>query len=97
MISHRLWQRRFGKDRSVVGRTCYLDSAATVIIGVLPHDLAFPDSESDVWTALVLDPHRLAQRALDIYGRLATGISSRQAQVWLTEVTAKHGDISNCA
>jgi putative ABC transport system permease protein len=42
LISHRLWQRRFGEDRSVVGRTFYLDSAATVIIGVLPHDLAFP-------------------------------------------------------
>ncbi|HET6961779.1 MAG TPA: ABC transporter permease, partial [Terriglobia bacterium] len=71
LISYRLWQRSFSEDRSIVGRTCYLDSEATVIIGVLPHDLGFPDAENDIWTVLLLAPENTTQRFLDVYGRLA--------------------------
>ena len=89
LISYRLWQRSFSEDRSIVGRTCYLDSEATVIIGVLPHDLGFPDAENDIWTVLLLAPEHATQRFLDVYGRLASGVSVGDAQAWLTEVTAR--------
>jgi putative ABC transport system permease protein len=52
LISARLWQRRFSKDRNVIGRTLYVDAEPTEIVGVLPADLAFPDAESDLWTTL---------------------------------------------
>ena len=89
LISHRLWQRRFSEDRSIVGRILYLDSESTLIIGVLPRDFTFPDAESDVWTALRLSGDHQMQRSLDIYGRLASGVSVRDAQAWLEEAAAR--------
>jgi hypothetical protein len=49
MISRGLWQRRFGGDPSVAGRTATLDSTAYTIIGVLPDGFEFPFAGVDVW------------------------------------------------
>ncbi|MGO8732434.1 MAG: ABC transporter permease [Terriglobia bacterium] len=45
LLSHELWQRRFGSDPSVVGSSVMLDGAPHTIVGVIPAGFRFPDDE----------------------------------------------------
>jgi putative ABC transport system permease protein len=45
LLSHELWQRRFGSNPSVVGSSVNLDGAPHTIVGVIPAGLRFPDDE----------------------------------------------------
>ncbi len=51
VLSHGFWLRRFGGDRSVVGRSVSLNSEPTEIIGIMPPSFGFPDGRVDVWRA----------------------------------------------
>jgi predicted permease len=51
VISHGLWQRRFGGAADVVGRKISLNDEAHEIVGVLPRNFYFmPSREIDIWT-----------------------------------------------
>ena len=41
VLSHGLWTRRYGADRSIVGRTIEIDGAARTVVGVMPESFAF--------------------------------------------------------
>lgn len=49
VLSERLWRRRFGGDAGVVGRAIRFDGEPYTIVGVLPDDLAFPDTQTLAW------------------------------------------------
>lgn len=49
VLSHRLWQERFGADPAAVGRVVRLDGLPTEIVGVTGPDFAFPAPEIDLW------------------------------------------------
>ena len=79
VLSHSLWQRRFGGDRSVVGRTIRLNSATATIIGVLPEHFYFPPfwaTKAEIYTAPAFGPDRSTDRVIGSlrgFGRLKTG------------------------
>lgn len=50
VLSHGLWQRRYGGDATVVGRTLRLDGAEREIIGVMPAEFRFPEEATELWT-----------------------------------------------
>jgi len=91
VISHRLWQRRFGGDPSVIGRTVRLNARPFTVVGVAPRGfegarlgLAY-DAFVPVTTAeeLGLGGGRLADRGrlwLEALGRLRPGVSMAQAR-----------------
>ena len=54
IISHRLWQSRFGADPEIVGRTITVRGNPIEVIGVLPPDFGFLP-QTDVWLPLVFD------------------------------------------
>ncbi len=56
ILSHRIWQRRFGGDSGVIGKTVRLDAEGHTVIGVLPPDFRFIEQSADVWIPLGLDP-----------------------------------------
>ncbi|HEX7051922.1 MAG TPA: ABC transporter permease [Longimicrobiales bacterium] len=87
VLSHALWQTRFGGDRSVIGRTVTLDGERYAIIGVMPREFAFPDADAELWVPLRIDPARWPrnQGGLSVVGRLAEGTTVDQAR---TEMTA---------
>ncbi|CAN5347645.1 ABC transporter permease [soil metagenome] len=51
VISHGLWQRRFGGDAGVVGRTLTLDNEIFTVAGVMPPDFNYPDRETELWAS----------------------------------------------
>jgi predicted permease len=59
VLSNALWHRRFGGDRSVIGRTIQLDGVAHEVIGVMPPTFHFPNAETELWRPMRIDPARL--------------------------------------
>src|SRR5262245_34222407 len=47
VLSYQLWQRRFGKDQSILGRTLNLGGKNYLVIGVMPKNFWFPDQETE--------------------------------------------------
>jgi putative ABC transport system permease protein len=99
MISHGLWQRRFGADPNFVGKSVTLDGNTYTVVGVLPSDFRFVSfpKEADVWVPLGLDPsqHRRYVRSilfLSVIGRLKPGVSPEQAQSNMASVARALAD-----
>jgi predicted permease len=90
VIGERIWTRRFERDASVVGRSVKVGSADATIVGVMPERFGFPVNQY-LWLPLRTDGSLLAPRTgppVTIFGRLAAGISLRQAEAELVGVTA---------
>jgi predicted permease len=56
VISHGLWQRRFGGDAGIVGRSIDVGGRSVQVIGVLAPGVKLPDADADIWEPLQLDP-----------------------------------------
>ena len=90
VIGHALWQRRFGGDPRVVGRTVRLGGKPTTIVGVMPEAFEFPFAHQ-MWTPLPLRRSEGTGPAADattlfIFGRLAADVTREEAQAELTTV-----------
>src|ERR1044072_6740331 len=55
VISHNLWQRRFGGATDLVGRDLMLNGAPHTVVGIMPPDFSFL-TKTDVWTPLAFTP-----------------------------------------
>jgi predicted permease len=77
MLSYGYWQRRFGADRSVIGRTMVIDSQLRTIVGVMPRGFRVVDHEFDVLApfAFERDKQPLAGFGLHGIGRLKPGVT----------------------
>ena len=83
MLSHGLWQRRFGGERNIIGREIQVDGANRTVIGVMPPDFRFPEKQTDFWVPLAIAPDLQTQRQaywLTIIGRLKPGVTVEQAR-----------------
>jgi putative ABC transport system permease protein len=90
MLSHRLWQRRYAGDPSLVGKTIQIDGVAHEVVGILPRDFrlqlpkeAFQVTDGDLWAPIQFDYGQPLPRNLTfftVFGRLAPGVTMEQAQ-----------------
>jgi len=82
ILGYGLWERSFGSDRSVLGRTLRLDGESYVIVGVMPQRLWLFWREIDAWTPLAVssDAANPGPQNLTVSGRLKPGVSLPQAQ-----------------
>jgi putative ABC transport system permease protein len=55
LLSEELWQRRYGRDPNILGRTLEIDDSRWTVIGVMPAGFHFPD-RADLWFPLQMDP-----------------------------------------
>ncbi|HSA55742.1 MAG TPA: ABC transporter permease, partial [Gemmatimonadaceae bacterium] len=78
LISHALWQRRFGGDAGVLGRSLQYDGGALTIIGVMPPDLNYP-YDAAVWTPWTFSLGNNSS-SLNVVARLADGVSIELAR-----------------
>src|SRR5215207_6340145 len=74
VISHAFWQRRFGGDPNVVGKSLSLNNTQTQVVGVMPAEFKFPRYEIDLWTPLAHDPKRTAPYFYAAVARLKPGV-----------------------
>ena len=100
VISHALWQLRFGSDSHVLGKELLLNAERYRIVGVMPAGFAFPHgSESveasgnatDIWVPLALSPAQRAQHDTgsgNAIGLLKPGVPVAQAQAEIGAITA---------
>jgi predicted permease len=78
------WQRRFAGDPRILERTLRLDDTVHTIVGVMPKGFGFPISYH-YWVPLSVSPEIGADR-LFVFGRLADGISMKEARAEVTAV-----------
>lgn len=78
VISHALWQRRFGSDGAAIGEIARFDGKSHTVIGVMPPGFAFPN-QSEVWTPLQLTSE-CSNSFNQVVARLKPGIPLKQAQ-----------------
>ncbi len=90
LLSHSLWQRRFGSDRNLVGKTLKLDGLDYTVVGIMKPGFQFPlvgadfPFPADLWVPLPMTPKRAADRNtnyLGVVGRLKPGITIEKAQI----------------
>jgi putative ABC transport system permease protein len=83
VLSHAFWQRHFGGEPGVIGKTMPLSGNNYTIIGVMPPDFTMPRESADVWAAVrVANPIAAQFRGvhfLRTYFRLKPGVSIAQA------------------
>ena len=81
MVSYGYWQRRFGGDHSVIGRTIVIDSQARTIVGVMPRGFRIVDHDFDVLVPYAFERNKqsLAGFGLQGIGRLKPGVTIPQA------------------
>src|SRR5207249_3004761 len=91
ILSHRLWQQRYGGDPQIVGRTLQTsDGAGPVVIGVMPPDFKFP-SYAQVWTPLARDSGEMKSRASNYcqsIGRIKQRETIESAQAEMKAIAA---------
>ncbi len=96
VISHGLWQRRFGGARDILGRSILLNGLSYQIVGVMPPDFYFlPTRLIDVWTPISFTPQDIAARGshyLHCVARLKPGVSIDQARAEMSAIGKRIAD-----
>jgi predicted permease len=90
LLSHALWQRQFGGDPTVIGKTVKLGLKPYVVTGVMPKGFQFPEPSmqasevADLWVPMSLSAEEVAGRGDDfnysVIARLRPGITWTQAR-----------------
>jgi hypothetical protein len=81
LLSHRVWERRYGNDAWAVGKVIRIDDVNHVVIGVMPAGAQFPE-DTDLWTPVTVKDlmNPAFRRSLLVFGRLADGVTLAAAQ-----------------
>ena len=95
LLSESLWQRRFGSEASVIGKTLKLGGEDFTVIGIMPRDFRLPDQrERELWTPIAFTENERTYhhtRFVDAIARLKPGVTLDQAQ---SEMSAIAGRLS---
>lgn len=85
LLSYSLWQRRFGGDAAIVGKTIHLDSAPATVVGIMPSGFDFPN-HVELWAPAQLDFEKFNPWYLSTVGRLRPGGTPREAERELADL-----------
>ncbi|PWT82709.1 MAG: hypothetical protein C5B57_08280 [Blastocatellia bacterium] len=82
ILSHELWQRRWGGDPTIVGRKLTMNNRLMEVVGVMPPAFRFPNTRADLWVPFGMDRARMmnAGRFLSTVARLRAGVSLERGQ-----------------
>lgn len=90
ILSHGLWERRFGADPSILGQSLIINSRSRAVIGVMPPDFKFPDT-AELWAPLALTTETWTRtdHGLSAIARLNPGVTLEQAQENMSAVALR--------
>ena len=94
IISYRLWQKEFGADYKVLGKSLTLNGHTVSVVGVMPRDFEFPGganmipglqfaTKNDIWMPLAMTAEERKNQGslnLALLGRLKPGVATNQAE-----------------
>ncbi len=92
VLSYGFWQRAFGGDAGVLGRTIRIDGTPHVVVGVMPSTFAFPRRQVELWTLMPAVERLNEERDnywFNAIGRLKTGVSPDSAEADLRVIAAR--------
>src|SRR5688572_18685847 len=92
VISHALWQRRFGGDPDIVGRPILMSDVKYEVVGVAPRSFVFLNREIDYWVPIQLPPNQIDNRGahyLSVVARLKPGVSVQAADTEMREIAKR--------
>src|SRR5579884_426550 len=94
VLRHGLWQRRFGSNPNVVGRTIRLNGEAYTVVGVMPAGFRFAPfwaTHAELWVPLVFGGsiHERGDNHLRVFARLKPGVTLQQARAEIAAITAR--------
>ena len=97
VLSHGLWQRRFGADPGVIGRPLRLDGETHTVVGVMPGHFEFPvyNFKGELWAPLAVDAAAAladpgAAGSVVTIGRLRKGASRQAAEAEVRAAFLRH-------
>ena len=92
LLSHALWQRRFGGDEKIVGQQLTLNRESYTVVGITPPDFQFA-LDADVSVPIGLSNERFSARGRDpgisTVARLNDGVSIEAANAELNTIAAR--------
>ena len=93
-MSHRLWQRRFNSDSTIVGQSIRLNGDSYTVVGVMPAEFRFAPfwaTRAELWVPLALGDRVNARdgNSLRIFARLKPGVPLSRARAEIATITAR--------
>jgi putative ABC transport system permease protein len=94
ILSHALWQSRFGGDPRIVGKTVQLSGTTHTIIGVAPPWFRYPTAEFQLWAPLASIEIKAPMQARNRAFRIFTAVARLKDEVTLEHAQAEAGTLS---
>jgi putative ABC transport system permease protein len=93
VLSYKVWVKRFGMDRGIIGKTFILNDKPTTLVGIMPRRFAFWGG--DIWMPTCLDraDPAASQRYFVLYGHLKPGLDPKAGEAELAILAGRFADI----
>jgi putative ABC transport system permease protein len=90
LLSHRIWEDRFGQDPAIVGKTVRLNGQPYTVVGVLPAG-SYDRAWTDVWVPLAFSPEERTRNYhwLTVWGKLKPGVTLTQARADISGIASR--------
>ena len=88
VISHALWQRRFGGAADVIDRKITLNGQPATIVGIMPAGFTYPN-DCELWVPLERTKERRDNRFVEVVSRLKLNVSLAQAQTEMDTINQR--------
>jgi putative ABC transport system permease protein len=94
VISHRLWQQRFGSDANITEKPIQLNGKSFTVVGVMPAGFDYPFNNIDVWRPMAFTDDEVKEgergsHGLDVIARLKQGVTIEQAQAEMNSIAQR--------
>ena len=90
ILGYDLWQKYYGGDQNIVGRSIMVNNRTRTVVGVMPQGFKYPEV-SEIWAPLALTPKEFTRtdHGLNAIARLKDGVTIEQAQAEMTNIAAR--------
>jgi putative ABC transport system permease protein len=95
VLSHALWQRRFGGDPKIVGNAITINGNPFTVVGVMPADFKHPRPEAnrkaEMWSPLQVDYAKAGRRGdyLGVIARLKPNVAIEQSRAEIKTIAGQ--------